>query len=252
MKTGRHSCRSDAEYADASITPVDVHCLPLLTSLPPVKPAYPPYWLLLPGLIHRTRPVIPLSADVSLFTPSFKAQGKYRQIQHNLLCHCGQKNVSRWCCLVPGPPAKKKKTVRSWRHVAGTHHVTVDLIGQNWNAVFGGHWGENKWNVLRFSQVVWLIPSQQKYFFSRTFQNFLQVLLGEDGATRVGWVGDDQAGSPLVNQTLQMLEVDLPRFLRLQEQTCTSADGESFEGDCLGITWLGHHPDTFTLEIDSY
>lgn len=47
------------EYVYAAITPVDVRCLPLLTLLPPAHPAYPPYWLLLPGFIHRTRPVIP-------------------------------------------------------------------------------------------------------------------------------------------------------------------------------------------------
>lgn len=75
------------------------------------------------------------------------------------------------------------------------------------------------------------------------------MLLGEDGAARVGWVGDNQAGGPLVNQTLQMLEVDLPRLLRLQEQTCTSAEethGESFYGDCLPIILLGHDSKSFT------
>lgn len=104
VKRGRHSCPFAAEYAYESITPADVRCSPLLTSLPPANPAYPPYWPLLPGSIHRTRPVIPLCADVSLFTPTFTARGKWLQI-----CHCDQKNVSRWCCRVPGPPAKKTK-----------------------------------------------------------------------------------------------------------------------------------------------
>lgn len=76
VETGRHSCRFAAEYASESITPADVRCLPLLTSLPAANPAYPPYWPLLPGLIHRTRPVIPRCADVTLFTPTFTARGK--------------------------------------------------------------------------------------------------------------------------------------------------------------------------------
>lgn len=92
--------------------------------------------------------------------------------------------------------------------------------------------------ALGFSQTVWLIPSQQNDFFflaqsvreaRPTFQDFLQVLLGEDGAARVGWVGDDQAGSPLVNQALQMLQVDLPGLLGLQEQTCASAESHFME-----------------------
>lgn len=153
--------------------------------------------------------------------------GKYCKIQHNLLCHCDQKNVSRWCCWVPGTPAKiNKKPVRRWRHVTGTHHVTVDLIGQDGNAVFGGHWGQkNKMCFDRF-----LLIKKMFFFLSPTFENFLQVLLGEDGAARVGWVRDYQAGGSLVNQALQMLEVNLPRFFRLQEKTCTSAERHTATG----------------------
>lgn len=77
----------------------------------------------------------------------------------------------------------------------------------------------NESNVTDSLQTKSLFSKQRRVSEARpTFQNFLQVLLGEDGAARVGRVGDNQAGCPLVNQTLQMLEVDLPRLLRLREQ----------------------------------
>lgn len=38
-----------------------------------------------------------------------------------------------------------------------------------------------------------------------TFDDLLEVFLSEDRATWVGWIGDNQTGSPLVNKTLQML-----------------------------------------------
>lgn len=50
----------------------------------------------------------------------------------------------------------------------------------------------------------------------RTFEDLLNVLFGEDGATGVGGIGDNQAGGPLVDQALQVFEVSLPRLLWLQ------------------------------------
>lgn len=49
-----------------------------------------------------------------------------------------------------------------------------------------------------------------------TIEDLLEVFLGEDRATRIGWIGDDYTGSPLVDQALHVLQVNLPRLLRLQ------------------------------------
>lgn len=138
LKTGRRSRRSGAEYAYAAITPADVHCLPLLTSLAPAHPAYPPYWLLLPGLIHRTRPVIPLCADVSLFTPTFGAQWANT-------AKCSTTSaviVIKKMCLAGAAECQAPPATKTCTYVTAcqrTYHVTVDLISQDGNAVFGGH-----------------------------------------------------------------------------------------------------------------
>lgn len=49
-----------------------------------------------------------------------------------------------------------------------------------------------------------------------TFEDLLDVFFGEDRAAGVGGIGNDEAGCPLVDQALQVLEVDLPRPVWLQ------------------------------------
>lgn len=195
MKTGRHSRRFGAEYAYAAITPADVRCLPLLTSLAPAHPAYPPYWLLLPGLIHRTRPVIPLCADVSLFTPTFGAQwantAKYSTTSAVIVI---KKMCLAGAAECQAPPANKTCTyVTACRR---TYHVTVDLISQNWNAVFGGHCGEN--NQINHKHG-FIVVEKCVCVFSRSFDRWLlnkKLFLARKRLRSAADLSEFSAGAP--------------------------------------------------------
>lgn len=48
-----------------------------------------------------------------------------------------------------------------------------------------------------------------------TFEDVLQVCLAEDGATRVGWIGYNQTGCPLIDQAFHVLQVNLPTLFWL-------------------------------------
>lgn len=162
-------------YMHPAITPVHICCLPLLTSVPPAQPAYP----LLPGLIHRTRPVIP---PVLMWgcPPTIRSQGKYHQMKHNLCCHCDEKCVS--LVLLRAKPTCQP--VLTWLLLvcSCTHHIAVDFISQNGNAVSGGHWGK-KASLHCYSNEphvydcpnVWLWPQ----LCSKLFRIF--TLLKQDG-----------------------------------------------------------------------
>lgn len=55
------------------------------------------------------------------------------------------------------------------------------------------------------------------------------MFLAEDGAARVGGIGYNQTGSPLINHAFQMLQINLPGLLRLQIKETTHAFTGSFE-----------------------
>lgn len=148
---------------------------------------------------------------------------------------------------------KKKKPVRLWRHAAGTHHVTVDLISQNGNAVFGGHWGENKPNCVRlFTGGLTDSFSTKSLFFSgtkvfgkhgRPFRIFCRCSLlktephGLDGLVTIR---QEVRSSIRLSRCCRSISQDFSgcRSKHARQQRDTHTRGESFYGDyLLNFNW---------------
>jgi len=84
-------------------------------------------------------------------------------------------------------------------------------------------WGRSVWRPLEteehfdcFTKIRHRLSPSRCPELQFTLEDLLQVFLAEDGAARVGRVGHDETRRPLVYQTLQVLEVGLPRPLWLQ------------------------------------
>lgn len=164
-----------------------------------------PCWVLLPGLIHCTRPII-------LHVLMLKLSAQH-SVPGHLPSLCWKMCLTVKCQVhLPTCAAFRWRLLMFGR----AHHVSIDFICQNGDAMSGGHWEDTGDSSV--SQICALRSKlrNQETGGWRTFEDLLNVLFGEDGATGVGGIGDNQAGGPLVDQALQVFEVSLPRLLWLQ------------------------------------
>lgn len=157
--------------------------------------------LLLPGFIQCTRPII-------LHVLMLKLSTQHSDPGH-LLSLC-------WKMCLTG---EAKSTCQPFRQLllmfSYAYHISIDFIGQDGNTMFGGHWGDTDTSTINLQSICDDEGPERNGSVS-TFEDLLYVFFGKDRSTGVGRVGNNQTGCPLINQALQVLEVNCPRFLWLQ------------------------------------